>query len=143
LTLGQVAVDTKCSEITAIPKLLRMLELSGAIVSIDAMGCQKEIARQIIHGGGDYVLAVKDNQPKLLEGMHEFFTERHLQDDFADHSCRQHTTTERSRGRNEERSFVIAPLPDSMKHPVREWKGLKSIGQVTTRHPLDSPHLPA
>ncbi|MCL4207164.1 MAG: ISAs1 family transposase [Pirellulaceae bacterium] len=132
LTLGQVAVDSKSSEITAIPELLKMLELSGAIVSIDAMGCQKEIARQIIHGGGDYVLAVKDNQPKLLEGVREFFTERHLQDDFADHSCRRHTTTERSRGRNEERSFVIAPLPESMKQLVREWKGLKSIGQVIT-----------
>jgi hypothetical protein len=65
ITLGQVAVDAKSNEITAIPRLLKMLELSGAIISIDAMGCQKEIAAQIINGGGDYVLAVKDNHPKL------------------------------------------------------------------------------
>ena len=72
LTLGQVAVDSKSNEITAIPKLLKMLELSGAIISIDAMGCQKEIARQIIRDGGDYVLAVKDNQPKLCEAIENF-----------------------------------------------------------------------
>ncbi len=132
LTLGQVAVDSKSNEITAIPKLLQMLELSGAIVSIDAMGCQKEIARQIINGGGDYVLAVKDNQPKLMEALREFFTERHEQEDFADHNCRRQTTSERSRGRDEERSFLIAPLPESMSHFGREWKGLLSIGQVIT-----------
>ena len=75
MTLGQVAVDSKSNEITAIPKLLEMLELKGAIVSIDAMGCQKEIAKQIIDGGGDYVLAVKDNQPKLSEAVSKFFLE--------------------------------------------------------------------
>lgn len=132
LTLGQVAVDSKSNEITAIPKLLETLELSGAIVSIDAMGCQKEIANKIIKGGGDYVLAVKDNQPKLFEGVREFFTERYENDDFCAQGCRRHATIERSRGRIEERHYTIAPLPESMKHLRREWKGLKSIGQVIT-----------
>ena len=132
LTLGQVAVDSKSNEITAIPKLLEMLELSGAIISIDAMGCQKEIAKKIINGGGDYVLAVKDNQPKLAAAIETFFMERHENDDFRDRGCRQHTTIERSRGRTEERYYVIAPVPEEMKHFCREWKGLTSIGQVIT-----------
>lgn len=132
MTLGQVAVDTKSNEITAIPKLLEMLELKGAIISIDAMGCQKEIARKITNGGGDYVLAAKDNHPKLCEALRVFFLERHEQDDFRGFGCRQLTTEERSRGRQETRHYLIAPLPESMKGFRRDWKGLKSIGQVIT-----------
>jgi len=132
ITLGQVAVDSKSNEITAIPQLLKMLELSGAIISIDAMGCQKEIAAQIIKGGGDYVLAVKDNQPKLRAALETFFLERHEHGDFADHGCRQYTTTSRSRGREETRYHMIAPLPASLRHLCRAWKGLQSIGQVIT-----------
>lgn len=132
MTLGQVAVDSKSNEITAIPKLLEMLELSGAIVSIDAMGCQKEIAKKIIRGGGDYVLAVKDNQPTLCAALESFFLARHEQDDFSQYGCRRHQTTERSRGRLEERYYAIAPVPESMKSFCRAWKNLKSIGQVIT-----------
>jgi hypothetical protein len=67
LTLGQIAVEEKSNEITAIPRLLRLLELKGALVTIDAMGCQKQIARQITEGGGDYCLAVKGNQETPFE----------------------------------------------------------------------------
>ena len=132
MTLGQVAVDSKSNEITAIPKLLEMLELSGAIISIDAMGCQKEIAKKIIKGGGDYVLAVKDNQPKLHDAIQDFFLQCHENNSFSEHGCRQHTTIERSRGRLERRYYFIAPLPESMKHFCRDWKRLTSIGQVVT-----------
>lgn len=132
MTLGQVAVDSKSNEITAIPKLLEMLELSGAIISIDAMGCQKEIAEKIIKGGGDYVLAVKDNQPKLHEAIQNFFLQCHENDSFSEHACRQYTTVDRSRGRLERRYYLIAPLPESMKHFCRDWKRLTSIGQVVT-----------
>jgi predicted transposase YbfD/YdcC len=132
MTLGQVAVDAKSNEITAIPKLLEMLELKGAIISIDAMGCQKEIAKKIVNGGGDYVLAAKDNHRKLCEAIREFYAERHEQSDFADFGCRQLTTREQSRGRRETRHYLIAPLPESMARFGREWKGLKSIGQVIT-----------
>src|SRR5947209_16419664 len=66
LSLGQVAVDAKSNEITAIPALLELLDVRGALVTIDAMGCQKAIARKIIDGGGDYILTVKDNQEHLL-----------------------------------------------------------------------------
>ena len=69
ITLGQVAVESKANEITAIPELLKMLELQGAIVSIDAIGCQREIAAKIVQGGGDYVLQVKGNQPSLQEAI--------------------------------------------------------------------------
>ena len=65
LTLAQVAVEGKGNEITAIPQLLALLDLRGALVSIDAIGCQKGIARQIVQAGGDYLLAVKENQPTL------------------------------------------------------------------------------
>src|SRR5262245_33292911 len=65
LSLAQVAVADKSNEITAVPRLLRLLELRGALVSLDALGCQKDIAAQIVTGGGDYLLAVKDNQPTL------------------------------------------------------------------------------
>src|SRR6476619_4401000 len=82
LSLGQVAVDAKSNEITAIPKLLELLDLNGALVTIDAMGCQKEIARGIVEAGGDYVLTVKDNQPHLLADIQECFAAA-LENDFA------------------------------------------------------------
>ena len=132
VTLGQVAVDSKSNEITAIPKLLEMLELCGSIVSIDAMGCQKEIAKKVVAGGGDYVLAVKNNQPTLSKAIQSFFLDRHEHDDFAEQDCRRHKTTERSRGRLEERYYTIAPLPESLKSLRRQWKNLVSIGQVVT-----------
>ena len=130
LTLGQVAVDDKSNEITAIPRLLQMLDLKGAIVTIDAMGCQKEIAAKVIEAKADYLLAVKDNQPTLAAAVTEFFVERQDQGDFVEHACRRHKTVERSRGRTEERYYTVAPLPKSMKGFQKEWKGLKSIGQV-------------
>lgn len=136
LTLGQVACEEKSNEITAIPRVLRMLELRGAIVSIDAMGCQKEIAADIVRAEADYVLAVKDNQPKLSEAVQQFFETRHEQGDLREHRVRQHCTQERSRGRDEERQYFVAPLPNEMRHFASEWPGLRSIGQVinlTTR----------
>jgi predicted transposase YbfD/YdcC len=132
LTLGQVAVDSKSNEITAIPKLLEMLELKGAIISIDAMGRQKEIAKQIVNGGGDYVLALKDNHPKLCEAVNQFFLERHEQEDFHEFGCRQHQTREKARGKVETRFYMVAPIPDSLRALTRGWKGLKSIGQAIT-----------
>jgi predicted transposase YbfD/YdcC len=71
--LGQVKVDAKSNEITAIPKLLERLDITGAIVTIDAMGCQRKIAEQIIRQGGDYVLSLKGNQGKLLDDVDTFF----------------------------------------------------------------------
>ena len=82
ISLGQVAVAEKSNEITAIPKLLDLLEVAGAVVTIDAMGCQTEIAEKIVEKKADYVLAVKGNQPTLHEGIIDFFLDQ-MEDDFA------------------------------------------------------------
>jgi predicted transposase YbfD/YdcC len=126
ISLGQVVVDAKSNEITAIPKLLEMLELSGAMVTIDAMGCQTEIARQIVDGGGDYCLAVKDNQPTLHQGIIDFF-EKHVEDDFAGIRMRHHMTEEQGHGREETRYYMICPVPEDLPDRSR-WTGLKAIG---------------
>jgi predicted transposase YbfD/YdcC len=95
LSLGQVAVDAESNEITAIPALLELLDLKGALVTIDAMGCQKEIAAQIVAQGGDYLLTVKDNQPHLLEDIQACF-ERALDQDFAGLEHDTYETRERA-----------------------------------------------
>src|SRR4029450_8155537 len=98
LTLGQVAVDGKSNEITAIPQLLELLDLNGALVTIDAIGCQKAIAQQIVAGGGDYVLIVKGNQERLLADIQETGTQA-LDGELPEGVVRQSTTTERGHGR--------------------------------------------
>ena len=126
LTLGQQAVDGKSNEITAIPELLRLLELSGAVVTIDAMGCQKEIADQIIEAGGEYILAVKENQPHLHQDILDHFIDIH---ENGGAKCRHYRTTEKGHGRVEQRDYYITPVPETLRN--REaWRGLKSIGQV-------------
>lgn len=126
ISLGQQVVDAKSNEITAIPKLLELLEISGALVTIDAMGCQTEIAKQIVARQADYCLAVKGNQPTLHRGISDFF-EDHLADDFARTEVRRHETKERGHGREEQRTYFVCPVPDDL--PDRErWAGLKAIG---------------
>lgn len=128
ISLGQVVVDQKSNEITAIPKLLEMLELSGALVTIDAMGCQVEIARKIVAGGADYVLTAKDNQPTLRGGIEEFF-EDHLEDDFARTQVRRYHTKEEGHGREEIRDYYLCPVPDDLPDRSR-WEKLSAIGIV-------------
>lgn len=126
ISLGQVVVDAKSNEITAIPKLLQILEISGCLVTIDAMGCQTEIAKEIVDAGADYVLAVKGNQPTLHEGIQEFFND-HLEDDFARTPVRRHESTEKGHGREETRWYYICPVPDDLPDGSR-WTKLKAIG---------------
>jgi len=126
ISLGQVVVDAKSNEITAIPKLLEMLEISGSLVTIDAMGCQTEIAKGIVAQGADYCLAVKGNQPTLYNGIVEFYND-HLQDDFARTKARRHRTTEKGHGREEIRDYIICPVPEELPDRAR-WPGLKAIG---------------
>ena len=126
LTLGQQAVDGKSNEITAIPQLLRLLELNGAVITIDAMGCQKEIADQIIEAGGEYILAVKENQPNLHQDILDHFIHIH---ENGDAKCRHYRTTEKGHGRVERRDYYIAPVPDTLRNG-EAWRGLKSVGQV-------------
>jgi predicted transposase YbfD/YdcC len=119
-------VDAKSNEITAIPKLLEILEISGCLVTIDAMGCQVEIAEKILESGADYVLAVKANQPTLHAGIEAFFLD-HLEDDFARVSVGRHETEEKGHGRTETRSYLVCDVPDDLPDRGR-WKGLKRIG---------------
>lgn len=128
ISLGQRVVDAKSNEITAIPKLLKLLEIQGALVTIDAMGCQVEIAQQIVDGGADYCLAVKDNQPTLRQGIEDFF-EDHLQDEFARTKVRRHETHERAHGREEHRDYYLCPVPENLPDRSR-WPRLKAIGMV-------------
>lgn len=128
VSLGQVVVDAKSNEITAIPKLLEMLEISGSLVTIDALGCQTEIARQIVAAGADYCLAVKGNQPTLHQGLVEFFQD-HLEDDFARAKVRRHETTEKGHGREETRFSYLCPVPEDLPDRAR-WPNLKAIGIV-------------
>ncbi len=126
LSLASVAVDGEGNEITAIPELLKLIELSGAIVTIDAMGCQAEIARAIVDGGGDYILAAKGNQPTPHRGLVGFFLD-HLEDDFARVRVSRHETVEEGHGRQEHRTYYVCDIPDDLPD-ARRWRGLVQIG---------------
>lgn len=128
VTLGQVAVEDKSNEITAIPKLLELLDLSGALVTIDAMGCQKEIAAKIVGGGGDYLLAVKENQPHLYEDIDARFTEA-LETDFAGLQYSMARTEEPNRGRLEVRECHVIAHPEGLRD-AGLWAGLAAICMV-------------
>ena len=96
VVLGQVKTEEKSNEITSIPVLLEKLELSGSIVTIDAMGCQREIVKQIKEGGGDYVLTVKGNQIHLEKEIEEYFEEAE-EDDFDRSEIQNEETSDESR----------------------------------------------
>jgi predicted transposase YbfD/YdcC len=128
LSLGQVACAEKSNEITAIPELLRLVDIKGAIITIDAMGTQKAIAAQIIKGEADYVLALKGNQETLHQAIIEHIDEQ-LEGDLA--GTREHVTTEKGHGREETRTYLQFPAPKSLPG-FAQWKGLKSIGVVTS-----------
>lgn len=130
VVLGEVAVDEKSNEITAIPTLLRMITIEGATVTIDAIGCQKEIASTILAKNADYVLAVKDNHPRLHDAISEEFI-RLAEVDFKGPYVRRMAERETSQhGRVEKREYVIVPIPESMKDLTRDWEGAESIGMV-------------
>lgn len=128
LTLAQVAVGGKGNEITAIPEVLALLDLKGALVTIDAMGCQKGIAAQIRGGGGDYLLAVKDNQPTLAADVAECFL-RAYEAGFAGTKHDAVTTRETGHGRAEERVYTVIYEPGGLSTQA-EWVDLKAIVQV-------------
>jgi len=126
ISLGQVVVDAKSNEITAIPKLLEMLEISGSLVTIDAMGCQREIARRIVEAKADYCLSAKGNQPTLHQGIINFFDD-HLEDDFARTQVRRYKTHEKGHGREETRYYYVCPVPKDLPDRSR-WAHLRAIG---------------
>src|SRR5271166_4123953 len=129
LSLGQVACAEKSNEITAIPELLRLVDIKGAIITIDAMGTQKAIAAQIIEGEADYVLALKGNQETLHQAVIDYIDEQ-LEGDLA--SAQEHVTTEKGHGREEMRTYLQLPAPEELPDFML-WEGLKTIGVVTSR----------
>jgi predicted transposase YbfD/YdcC len=129
LSLGQVACAEKSNEITAIPELLRLVDIKGTIITIDAMGTQKAIAEQIIDSQADYVLALKGNQETLHQEVIDYIDEQ-SKNDFVDVKVRRHLTEERGHGREEVRSYMQMPVPEELSG-LALWKGLKSIGAAT------------
>jgi predicted transposase YbfD/YdcC len=128
VSLGQVKTEAKSNEITAIPALLEALLLKGAVVTIDAMGCQEGIAQKIVQGGADYVLAVKDNQPSLCEALRELF---------AAHDARglktvrfgEHTEIGKDHGRIETRRCVVSEDIQWLAQRER-WCGVRSVAMI-------------
>jgi predicted transposase YbfD/YdcC len=126
LALGQVAVDDQSNEITAIPRLLELLDLQGALVTIDAIGCQKEIARKIVAAGGDYVLVVKDNQEHLLDDI-QAALELGFDTDFAGMEADTYESRESGHGRQEYRCTTTLSAPAGIRNRDA-WAGLSTIG---------------
>jgi predicted transposase YbfD/YdcC len=126
ISLGQLATDEKSNEITAIPQLLDNIEIKGAVVTIDAAGCQREIAKKIIDGGGDFVLALKGNQGKLRDAVSEYIT-KHMESDFADIPARRYVENLTGHGRVDEITYYQMPVPKELVN-LEKWSGLRTIG---------------
>jgi predicted transposase YbfD/YdcC len=131
LTLGQVAVDAKSNEITAIPQLIELLDLKDCVVTIDAAGCQKDIAAQIVAKEADYVLALKENQPTLYEQVSDYFLEQ-LEKEGPDRQLRHHRAVEEGHGRSETRETFVAPATLEMV-ASGAWLGLATVVLVLRR----------
>jgi predicted transposase YbfD/YdcC len=138
LVLGQIKVDDKSNEITAIPELLRVIEVSGCIITIDALGCQKEIAEAIIAQEADYVLALKENHGRLYEDVVKLFTDLEASD-FQAYVFSQAETVNKNHGRLETRTCYTICDPHVLIHlrGASQWKGLQSVVKVHSRRQLD------
>lgn len=135
LVLGQVKVAEKSNEIIAIPKLLEMMAIEGAIVTIDAMGCQREIAKKIIDKKADYVLALKGNQGSLRDDVEVFVAEQKAKD-FQDTTISRHQTVDGDHGRIETRTTTV--IHDiAWLRQRHNWPGLKAIVMVESRREID------
>jgi predicted transposase YbfD/YdcC len=128
LSLGQVACAEKSNEITAIPEVLRLVDLKGAILTIDAMGAQQAIAAQIVDGEGDYVLALKGNQEALHQAVIDYIDER-LAGELE--GAQEHVTVEAGHGREETRTYLQLPAPEGLPG-FGLWKALRTIAVVTS-----------
>lgn len=126
ISLGQLATEEKSNEITAIPQLIRQLDVKGSIVTIDAAGCQKNIAAQIIDQGGDYVLALKGNQGSLYQAAMDWVIQQ-MENDFADTPVRRHVETVKGHGRVDTVEYFQLPIPASLSGK-KLWKKLRTIG---------------
>jgi predicted transposase YbfD/YdcC len=135
LSLGQIAVDEKSNEIPAIPKLLELLDLHGALVTIDAMGCQKAIAAKVVDGGGDYVLTVKENQEHLQADIRAALNQAY-ESNFAGLDYDTYETQERGHGREEYRCYTVLHCTDGIRQ-AGDWARLTTIGLCYSERTLD------
>lgn len=126
LTLGQYATEDKSNEITAIPELLKLLNLKGCTVTIDAMGCQKEIAAEIRARKADYVLAAKENQPHLFEDLKQHFDEL-LEEAELIPPDQYYETSETGHGRQEQRFYYSTAVPKALRNK-EAWRDMQSVG---------------
>jgi predicted transposase YbfD/YdcC len=123
---GQEITDEKSNEITAIPKLLEAMEFKGCVITIDAMGCQRDIAQKIVEAGGDYCLAVKANQGNLHADITNHVADQ-MKDKFARGKISRHETDDEGHGRVEKRSYYVLPIPKKFEE-ADKWAGLKAMG---------------
>jgi predicted transposase YbfD/YdcC len=128
LILGQVMTDAKSNEITAIPKLLELLDLHGALITIDAMGCQKAIAAQIVKQGGDYVLAAKENQEHLFDDI-QATVGKALDGKVPAQDVDTYTKKETGHGRQEERTYTVVHNVEGIRDRA-QWAKLTTVGMV-------------
>ena len=135
MSLGQLATAEKSNEITAIPELISHIEVKGAIVTIDAAGCQKNIAKQIFDAGGDYVLALKGNQGSIHTDVTNWVLEQ-IENDFADVQARRYEVSEKGHGREDTHWYIQFTAPATLRGRDN-WAGLKTIG-VSTRHSMQA-----
>jgi predicted transposase YbfD/YdcC len=129
LVLGQKKVDGKSNEITALPELINVLDLAGCIVTIDAIGCQTEIVKKIVEKGGDYVIAIKKNQPSLYEQVEQLFKQA-IKTDGQTLKLSSFNSKEINRGREEIRNYLMISELATSIDSLQKWQGLTSIGMV-------------
>ena len=137
VVLGQQKTDAKSNEITAIPKLLDILELKECIVTIDAMGCQRDIAQKIRESEADYVLALKGNQSELQEMLSDFFTTT-IENNFAGVEHSQIENNDYGHGRIESRICYSVPLPDYLRYLHKDWLDLKSLACIVSSRDINN-----
>jgi len=138
ILLGQIKTKEKSNEITAIPELLKILEIKGCIITIDAMGCQRNIAKEIVEKKADYILAVKGNQEKLEEAIKNTFDDA-IKNDFKDMKYSTNQTTDKNHGRTEVRTCYVLPIIYLLGASgfKKKWKNLRNIILVISERTVD------
>lgn len=126
ISLGQLATDEKSNEITAIPELLANIEIENAVITIDAAGCQRKVAKLIVGGKGDYVLSLKGNQGKIHQAVASYI-EKEMENDFADIEVERHSEQLKGHGRKDDITYYQMPVPPDLANG-KKWAGLKTIG---------------
>lgn len=129
IVLGQRQVDAKSNEITAIPELLKVLDISGCIVTIDAMGCQKKIVNSIVEGQGDYIITLKKNQGNLYKDVEQLFKEA-ISKEFQGFNKSEYHTNEINHDREEIRHYLMLTDIAERIDSNQKWANLKSVGMV-------------